>query len=107
MKSLYELAVHYQKTGEVLSEVSDYQLAYLLENMQEFFDEYIQEYEFVGMSFQDHVARRVSDWLVDNGFGKDITPEFIQELEEEAEEAKYDSLLVGRKKNGKDTPGTH
>ena len=103
MKKLYELAVEFQKTGEVPDEVSAYQLAYLLENMQDFFDEYIQEFSNEAITFQEYVVQSMSEWLVDNGFSIEVMQGNFEELMEEAEEEHLTEMLrVGEIKDEED-----
>lgn len=99
-KTLYELVRHYQETGELLPEVYEIQMTYLIDNIQDIFDEYIEEYDPDGDTFQDHFVRRIHDWLVDKQFTHDMMNKSMDEYFDEATDDYLDEMLkLGVDKN--------
>lgn len=93
MKTLLELAVEYQKTGELPDELAQYQLDFVLENVQELYEEYSSYTEPSLCDFQEFVIIAINDWLVENGFAIDVTnDEMIRYMEDQQEQANEDGL---------------
>jgi hypothetical protein len=94
-KTIEELAYHYRKTGEFLPEGYEYMFDYLIDNLQDFYEEYLSEAlsEYEQPPFGAHVAMRIHDWQIENGFGKEYDAanidELIKEMAEE-EQLEYD-----------------
>lgn len=94
--TLTELAVHYQKSGEMLPELAEYQIGFLLENIQSMFEKYMDGF-LKGTNegdFQDHVIYEMNDWLVDSGFGVDMDSAQLQEWMEEKQEEEYEEQMT-------------
>lgn len=105
--TLFELAVIFHKTGEIKPEVYSYQVDYIVQNAQEIYDDYIEQYKDTAQDerpdFQYHFARWMNDWLVDHGFGAEITDEEYDELVEEQEDRNLKEMLsVGENEDEED-----
>ena len=90
MKTIEECVKIYQETGVYIPEASVYENEYLLQNIQDIYEEYIEEFNKDSPEFAIHVLQRLADWQLDIGFGKDYyyTKEnvdimFSEDLDEE------------------------
>lgn len=72
MKTLEECVKIYQETGVYILDAYMHENKYILENIQDIFDEYVEEAENHSTPFYLHVLQRISDWQIDVGFGKEI-----------------------------------
>ena len=107
--TLFELAAHFQRFGELLSEVYEYQIDYIMQSSQEIYDDYIEKYKDMAKDqrpdFQYHMAEWMNAWIVDNGFSQEITDKEYNELVEEHEDMNLKEMLrVGEEDEKENKP---
>ncbi len=78
--TLENLAIHFQSTGEYLPEAAEYENAFIYDNVQLFYDEYIERAEVRDKPFGLFVLLKVSEWQADNGFVVEYDMDNISEI---------------------------
>lgn len=94
MKSLKEISDHYMKTGDFLPEGYEYMFNYLIDNVEDMYDEYISEYTEESPPFGIHVLIRMGDWQVDNGFGKEYKSKNFHKLMKELDDLEDEIIFI-------------
>ena len=81
MKTLEEVSIHYQNTGETLPEYYEHLNDYILHNIQDIYDNYIKNFSIENKTeFSLHFYDAIHKWDIDHGFFKEYSMRDLEEL---------------------------